>query len=79
MHWTEIMEKMQAMPQNKEEWVQAAADTAGVTVTLLWLSGGHQLANELLHTCIGVVTLASVTFSLYIKYRNYRKSQRHEN
>jgi hypothetical protein len=76
MHWTHLMERAHTIPQTAEEWFTAGSDAVGVTITLLWLSGAQQLADSMLHTGIGLVTLASVTFSLWSKVRTWRKDEK---
>lgn len=76
MNWIDIMERAQAMPQTAEEWFVATSDAIGITVTLLWMGGVQQVADSFMHTCIAMATLASVSFSFYIKVKTYRKEQK---
>jgi membrane protein implicated in regulation of membrane protease activity len=71
------MERLLSMPQTTDEWVAATADFVGVTITILWLSGAIHFASIMLHIGIGCVTFLSVSFSLYLKVKNYLKSRKH--
>ena len=70
----EIMEKINAWPASKSEWVAAAADTTGVVVTAAWISGMHQTIDGALHTAIAAFTLLSVCYSLYTKFKPKKKN-----
>ncbi len=76
MNFIDIMDFIQALPQTKQEWAQAAVDTAGIAVTTLWLTGAHQLTNGLLQTGLAAVTFLSVSYSFYIKIKDRNKTKK---
>jgi hypothetical protein len=77
MTFHELMELTQILPTTASEKATAAADVVGITVTTLWLAGWHLAVDAWLHTAIGVVTFASVTFSLGHKiYTAYKQNKK---
>ena len=76
MNWIHtLMEHIQALPETTEEWLSFGADTVGLTVTILWVTGAQHLFDAMMHSGIAVVTLASVSFSLYTKVRKHRQDK----
>ena len=73
MNWHNWMAKAAGMHMTATDWAQVIGDSAGITVTTLWLVGLHQFVDGALHTVIAITTLASVGFTLYTKVRNYYK------
>lgn len=72
------MERAQSIHMTATEWAQVIGDSAGITITTLWIVGLHEFVDGALHTVIALTTLASVSFTLYTKVRDYVKVQDNE-
>lgn len=67
------MDSAQNIHMTATEWAQVIGDSAGITITTLWIVGLHEFVDGALHTVIALATLASVSFTLYTKVKNYHK------
>jgi hypothetical protein len=78
MDWHNWMNHARNIHMTATEWAQIVGDSAGISITTLWLVGLHHFVDGALHTVIACATLASISFSLYTKVAKHLKEKDNE-
>ncbi len=66
------------LPNTPTEKLTMPLDVLGIVITALYLAGTMESLNICLKVGIGIVTLATVSFSLFIKIIKFREERQNQ-
>lgn len=66
------------LPNTPTEKLTMPFDMLGIVITVLYLAGTMETLNIVLKVGIGIVTLATVSFSLFIKIIKFREERQNQ-